>query len=775
MAIVTSEGFEEQSVPEVCITAHTVWSRLRSLSNQPKPCPICLFLGDFDGLFNGQPQYFDFVNPLPTSLPFYKAGAEKDKCPLCILEYRVLSTLSEEEIAKLKEAARQIDEERGLGRKFPGLFRLRSPGWGVYDKAWIIFEGGTRIPGNGIPRLPLLHGTNSPQAITFVNEQLEACVRNHTACKSNESGAHFLPSRLLYLGSTNNEVEVDNKDITIRLNADIPKHAKYAALSYCRGQGEQACFTRQENLDVFQKGISWETLPQTFQDAVTFTRKLGLKYLWIDALCIMQDDDADWLREVGSMLQIYQNAHVTLAGLFGRDPSAGLFSSKRADDLQKKLVRLRRGAEITDLYIREATPDIPGIIDAPTCEQNAWSCRDWPPLFTRAWALQERMVSPRVVHFAEDELVFECRTKVQCECLSHYTDSPSRKMVHARALNTAKPPAMSRLLLKQPEIDDWEDLVQLYSRLNLTHETDRLVAIGGLAQEYARFRPRQTYLAGLWSGSLVQGLLWETTGRDAFRPRPAKWVAPSWSWASAGSPVDFAWRRSVEQLQLKVAIKEASCKYVNGIPFGRLTEGTICLAGQLERARLDIRVYADQSRDESNWTYTANLRMLWTSHRREAFHEPSLNSILSPALVPGCEENVSNVSGNGNIFPGTQPNQIQEKLFNGRQSFTLKEDVRILKLAEGSCKSALTGRRTALYMILKPIHGVGEDVYTRIGTVTAEQIDIDEGRPDEIDRLLSRHCITGQVPRRVSAGTAEGISRALSNEDQLHTDTILLL
>ncbi|KAI1371806.1 heterokaryon incompatibility protein-domain-containing protein [Hypoxylon crocopeplum] len=778
MATVTNGGSQDQTVPEVSITALTLWARLKPLkspSSHPKPCPICLFSGDFDELFNGQPQYFDFVNPLSTSLPFYKAGAEKDKCTMCMLEYRVLSTLSEEEIAKLKDTRRRLGVERVSGQKCPGLFRLRSPGWGVYDKAWIIFEGGSRATNSRIPRLPLLYGTSSPQAVTFINEQLEACVRNHAACKPNETGIRYVPTRLLYVGSNDSEDDT-NKDIALRFKADIPKCAKYAALSCCRGQKEQYCFTKQEKTDVFQKGIPWEMLPKAFQDAVTFTRKLGLKYLWIDALCIIQDDDDDWLREAGSMLQIYQNAYVTLAGLFAKDPSAGLFSTKKAEDLQQKLVRLRRGTEITDLYIRELTPDVSGILHVPVGSIGG-SRQDPPPLFTRAWALQERMVSPRVVHFTEDELIFECRTKVQCECLSHYTNSPSRKMAHAHALNTAKSPAMSRLLLKPQEIDDWEDLVQMYSKLDLTYDTDQLVAIGGLAQEYSKLRRGQTYLAGLWSGTLVQDLLWETRDQDAFKPRPAKWIAPSWSWASAGSPVDFTWRRNVDQLQLKVAVNEASCKYVNGNPFGRATEGSIRLTGHLERARLDIRVYADRSHEDINWTYTANLRLFWGAHRHEAFHKLSLDSIISPALVPG---DASGSSANENTTSNTRPKWFREKadaLSNGPWSFTIKEDVRILKLVEGSYKSALPGRRTALYMILKPVLGESEGagVYTRMGTVTAEQIETDEGRPDEIVRRLSRQHGSEEVARRVSAGTAEGLTRALTGEKQMRTDTVVIL
>lgn len=170
MASVTDENHEDQPVPELRITTPTIWNKLSPLKpsdSHSESCPVCLFSGNFDELFNGQPHYFDFVNPLSTSLPLYKIGAEKDKCPLCMLQYQVLSTLSEKEIAKLKTTGKQVGEGTNTKQKQAGLFRLRSPGWGVYDKAWIIFDGGSGLSNSRIPKLPLLHGTGSPLAISL--------------------------------------------------------------------------------------------------------------------------------------------------------------------------------------------------------------------------------------------------------------------------------------------------------------------------------------------------------------------------------------------------------------------------------------------------------------------------------------------------------------------------------------------------------------------------------------------------------------------------------
>ncbi|KAH7018102.1 heterokaryon incompatibility protein-domain-containing protein, partial [Microdochium trichocladiopsis] len=217
----------------------------------------------------------------------------------------------------------------------------------------------------------------------------------------------------------------------LRFHTDIPKGAKYTALSHRWGQGsDKAGPTTRGNIEERKNDIAWEALPDLFHDAVSLTLGLGVSYIWIDSLCIVQDDVDDWEREAASMTRIFNNALLTIAALYSDSPATTIFS------LSGKA--------------RQSTSS---------------------PLLSRAWAFQDCLVSSRIAYIGAQEITFECRAGITCE-------------------------------------DDWRDFVEHYSRLELTFEKDRLLALGGYAQQYAQARPGQQYLAGLWSGALSQQLLW---------------------------------------------------------------------------------------------------------------------------------------------------------------------------------------------------------------------------------------------------------------------------
>ncbi|KAK0711714.1 heterokaryon incompatibility protein-domain-containing protein, partial [Lasiosphaeris hirsuta] len=240
---------------------------------------------------------------------------------------------------------------------------------------------------------------------------------------------------------------------------------EYVALSHCWGARRHApaCATTRASLGERQARVPWSALPPTFRDAVALTRWLGRRYLWVDALCVVQDDVHDWLREARRMHGVYEGAWLTVAAASAPDARAGLFAA-----------------------------------DPPPAHVTA--ARELP-LLTRAWALQERRLAPRVLYFTQRELAWECREACACEC--------NRR---------------------------WHAVVSEYTALKLARPGDVLPALAGLAREVARTRPGETYLAGLWSGSLRADLMWFSrralaAGRRP-RPRPRLWCAPTWSWAS---------------------------------------------------------------------------------------------------------------------------------------------------------------------------------------------------------------------------------------------------
>ncbi|KAF2113242.1 heterokaryon incompatibility protein-domain-containing protein [Lophiotrema nucula] len=132
--------------------------------------------------------------------------------------------------------------------------------------------------------------------------------------------------------------------------------------------------------------MSWNSLPRTFQDAVFITRKLGLKYLWIDSRCILQDDDADWDLQLAQMGDICNKSYLTLAAVSAIDDQAGFLGFRDAG---------------IPLEI-EGDPRIPSNIRL----RRAYE-RTQGPLDTRAWAFQERILSPRTLSFCVEEMTWD--------------------------------------------------------------------------------------------------------------------------------------------------------------------------------------------------------------------------------------------------------------------------------------------------------------------------------------------------------------------------------
>ena len=161
------------------------------------------------------------------------------------------------------------------------------------------------------------------------------------------------------------------------------------------------------------------------------------------------------------------------------------------------------------------------------------------PLLGRAWVYQERLLSPRIIHFTGYEMNFECFEGSTCPCdpNQHEPWPPKRALVQLRAaksnVDTNKLDPAGRL--SQPpsdttSLDFWMSTVMAYSNLDLTYISDILPALSGVAKTVDKYR-LDRYYAGLWSSSLMEGLLWYTTTP---KHRPGQYLAPTWSWASLG-------------------------------------------------------------------------------------------------------------------------------------------------------------------------------------------------------------------------------------------------
>ncbi|KAK8032133.1 HET-domain-containing protein [Apiospora arundinis] len=396
----------------------------------------------------------------------------------------------------------------------------------------------------------------SDQALSWVKSKLQTCIDTHECY--DRANSH-LPHRILAF-------DASDECISVRLMVSEPATSgKYAALSHRWGQSLR-CKLTSANLEDRKVGIPWEELPRTFQDAIRYCLRLDIHYLWIDALCIIQDFPEDWQRESAKMAEIYGNSVVTLAATAAACGDDGLFPEEPRLVEERVVCWKDPTGHVFDIGVRRCRTHWTFPLSDISKEEN--------PLLTRGWVLQERLLSPRVLHFCREELVWECGTITVCECgsmpslpnakqhfaLRHHSSDPESDRcgpsnssgISTQRCETLLPePTAHGIEPENPSVDsidslkrvgeDWIHIVEQYSALSLTRDTDRLPALSGLAARTAMtstFLGHQGYKAGLWEQWLRRHLTWRV---DNLPPglRRAKYRGPSWSWVSVDAQVKF--------------------------------------------------------------------------------------------------------------------------------------------------------------------------------------------------------------------------------------------
>jgi hypothetical protein len=184
---------------------------------------------------------------------------------------------------------------------------------------------------------------------------------------------------------------------------------QYMALSHCWGSGD-VCQLLSSNIDAYSREIPFDNLSRLFQDAIKFTARAQVNYIWIDALCIIQDSRKDWKNEASVMGLIYQNARCNIAATGFADGTNGLFASRNPSLLMP--IRLNLGNDI--MYGDGCGLVKMGkylLIDVDALANGV----DFAPLNKRAWVAQERALSIRTIHFGSNQLFWECATSKVCE------------------------------------------------------------------------------------------------------------------------------------------------------------------------------------------------------------------------------------------------------------------------------------------------------------------------------------------------------------------------
>lgn len=327
-------------------------------------------------------------------------------------------------------------------------------------------------------------------------------------------------------------------------------------------------------------------------------RRMGVRYLWVDALCIIQNDEheQDWYAESGKMRHIYSNSLFSIAADVSRNSKEGFLRGKYDSPTWRIFSRTRGGTNHLVVLFRTSTgfkhKDSNALISSA--------------LSKRGWALQESILPNRILHFTADEVVWECNTHCRCQC-----GQSSYSLVKVTCQGISK----SRHLLPKyvPAYEDehdqskdivnflysrtldsvywaWQTIVEYYTQRQLTNHLDKLTALSGLAQvamDSHSFR-RGDYLAGLWRGGLVKGLLWHVRG--PLEPcRYTHYQAPSWSWASIDGGVKYFTEHYQFRFQEDIHISEAICDTSPLDPTGRVKGGYIMCTGLLIPVRVFVR------------------------------------------------------------------------------------------------------------------------------------------------------------------------------------------
>ena len=357
--------------------------------------------------------------------------------------------------------------------------------------------------------------------------------------------------------------------------------------------------TKQYNIGAWKKDIPWTLIPKTFKDAIALTRDIGIRYLWIDSLCIIQDDSKDWQQQAGKMAGIYKNSFITLAATSSPDCDGGLFHEFPPRSEIHMLKGLDSSGNDLEVYVQKKMLHWTDFDTSTDIDIN----EDFP-LVTRAWAFQERLLAPRIVHFCSEELVWECNEEWVCQCGS-LRDFTTPKKSHANILGRqhvqTPPSGPIGKSAEQKEASDpvswlesmrksWHATVQAYTKLEITFDNDRLPALAGLAEELQQFR-KDRYLAGLWEDDLIQSLewyIWPYNGKPLV-PRPKMHHAPTWSWASVNQEITFSSSNPTHCLSVVDKVDCPPLDHAN--PKGEVTHGHLVMRGHLIDGILDYDDY----------------------------------------------------------------------------------------------------------------------------------------------------------------------------------------
>ena len=432
----------------------------------------------------------------------------------------------------------------------------------------------------------------SRKSFEIASRWLSNCVEGHSSCRP-PTELQKPPKRLIHVG---NETQ---SPFLVETFPDL-QHVEWLSLSYCWGEkGEPSMKLTNDKMDEFKNGIPLAKFDATIQGAISVTRALGISYIWIDALCIIQGGN-EWSEEASKMNEIYGGSKVTLVIASSESVKDGFLNGR---DLNYIPV-----AYSTDLAEdHRAKVFLSPEWDDSEREYNGhWS--------ERGWTMQEGLLPNRLLHYTASQIIWKCCEEQRFErgVTERVEDRISETLTYSdygdiafgsgflwqlpaflkfKRFKNHLPISLDYPLMSHPDTFRlWYDLVEDFTQRKFTEISDRLVAISGLAKIYSGMIRNPRYVAGLWKEDLIRGLLWHVEGSTLIPRRSADNISdsypafPSWSWASVGYEAAKNGLKSDDSLPALSEIENVQIVLVDPKdPYGAVKSGSVTISGPLRR------------------------------------------------------------------------------------------------------------------------------------------------------------------------------------------------
>ncbi|KAL6807117.1 heterokaryon incompatibility domain-containing protein [Trichoderma sp. SZMC 28013] len=419
------------------------------------------------------------------------------------------------------------------------------------------------IEGIKIGRRKIHPDLGSPHQFQIARRWLQEC-RTHEACLMNKIPE--LPTRVVDIGLP------DAKSLP-RVFVSYGAKADYIALSHCWGGRIESVLTSKTYHD-YQQALPISEISANFKDTFRIARELGIQYVWIDSLCIIQDSTEDWEIESSRMGAVYRNATLTVSALVSAKSTVGIL---KADE--NRFLGAPKSAKLR-IYEDSSKDDEVEVDWKPLEEENLRDLMSKGVLSSRGWTLQEYILSPRNLLYGKRQIYWRCPSMMKSA-----DATPEGFPFPDRNFQKASQVIYSDILAAAPEIEsdikavleDYYELAETYSARQLTYGSDKHAAFSGIAQMVHPSIGGQ-YLAGLWTVDFKHGLLWYAEMASCRHVETHG--APSWSWMVTDARVLFSRIRILESTPFDVKILQ-----YNGIPqdavkqFGQIESASVVVEG----------------------------------------------------------------------------------------------------------------------------------------------------------------------------------------------------